>query len=432
MHLHAIVDQYHAPSSRLFAGFTMLLSAATVLFLPLSASAFFSWGGPGPAPPPDELGPYGVGHSAFVAVDTDRGDRALPIQIWYPVDPEDATGTETFYELMNFAGTPLGLTSPVAFDDAPVSDRPFFPLVVFSHGSGSINIQSAALMEALASHGFVVASANHVGNTTFDGPDDLPYEDSITDRPKDVSFVIDTMLERNFDPADPLFASINPFSIGVTGHSFGGYTALAMAAGFSGSTFGPVAPDRRVRAVLPVSGVQSAFSDAELEAVRVPVMVLGGTNDTVVPIDPNSIRPFETVGSKSVYRIDIEGPTHSHFANICDIADVILGLGLPVELWPAIGAGALVDPYLETCVPPAYPLSEATRLQSLYTVAFFKRHVAWDLRYATYLKASYADENEPDVSFWKGHPHCGLGFEVVLILPPILWLRDRRRRTARA
>ncbi|MCP5056786.1 MAG: hypothetical protein GY937_08700 [bacterium] len=430
MYLHLIAGQHAAPSTNVFSRFTMLFCVVAALVLPLSASAFSRGGDRGPAPAPDELGPYGVGHSAFVAVDSDRGDRALPVEIWYPVDPEDAGGPQTFYELMNLGGLSLGLTSSVAFDDAPVSDHSFFPLVVFSHGSGSINIQSAALMEALASHGFVVASPNHVGNTTFDGPDDLPYEDTITDRPKDVSFVIDTMLDRSFDPADPIFFSINPFAIGVTGHSFGGYTALAMAAGFSGTTFGPVAPDERVRAVLPVSGVQSAFSDAELEAVKVPVMVLGGTNDTVVPIDPNSIRPYNTVGSKFAYRADIDGPTHSHFANICDIADVILGLGLPIEAWPAIGAGALVDPYLETCVPPAYPLSEATRIQNLYTVSFFKRHVAWDLRYAEYLTADYAAANEPDVFFLNRGLRCGLGSEVALILPPILWLRGRRRRAA--
>ena len=37
-------------------------------------------------------------------MDSDRGDRALPVEIWYPVDPEDAGGTQTFYELLNFGG----------------------------------------------------------------------------------------------------------------------------------------------------------------------------------------------------------------------------------------------------------------------------------------------------------------------------------------
>ena len=57
MHLQAFFGRHHALSSKLIARFAMLLSTATALFLPLSASAFFDWGEPAPAP--DELGPYG-------------------------------------------------------------------------------------------------------------------------------------------------------------------------------------------------------------------------------------------------------------------------------------------------------------------------------------------------------------------------------------
>ena len=384
----------------------------------------------GPTPDPGSTGPWAVGHSSFVAVDESRGDRTLGVEIWYPVDAEDAVGEATYYELLTVAGSSFGLTSEVAIEDAEISRLPFRPLIVFSHGSGSINIQSAVLMETLASHGFIAASPNHTGNSIFDGPDDLPYEDVATDRPKDISFVIDLLLDRSRDPGDAIHLSINPFAIGVTGHSFGGYTALAMAAGYAGSAFGPVPPDPRVRAILPVSGVTGFFSDEELEAVETPLLLLGGTLDTSVPIDPNSTRPFELVSSRAVYRADIIGATHSHFANICDIADVILGLGIPIEMWPLIGAGTLIEPYLETCVPPAFPLEEANRLQNLYTVSFFRKHLLFDQRYKRFLTEAYAENNEPDVVFFNGARGCGLGFELVLILPAVIWLRGRRARSA--
>ena len=377
-------------------------------------------------PDPGTTGPWAVGHTSFIAVDESRGDRTMGVEVWYPVDPEDAVGELTYYELLNVAGISLGLTSEVAIEGAPLSSLPFRPLVVFSHGSGSINIQSAVLMETLASHGFFVASPNHTGNTIFDGPDDLPFEDVATDRPKDISFVIDLLLERSRDSGDAFHLAINPFAIGVTGHSFGGYTALAVAAGYEGSAFGPVPRDKRVRAIVPVSGVASFFSDEELEGIRIPMLLLGGTLDTSVPIDPNATRPFELAESKAVFRTDIIGATHSHFANICDIANVLLGLNIPIELWPAIGAEALVEPYLETCVPPAFSLDEANRLQNLYTVAFFRKYLVWDMRYREFLTEKYAEENEPNVVFFADKVGCGLGFELVLLLPPILWLRSRR------
>ena len=382
-------------------------------------------------PDPGTTGPWAVGHTTVVAVDGARGDRALPVDLWYPVDPENAAGDPTFYELI-FVLAPQGITSKVAIEDAPITVRPHLPLVLFSHGSGGINIQSIPLMETLASHGFFVAAPTHVGNSFRDVAGvDLPYEDVLTDRPKDLSFLIDYLLARSDDPGDPFFESISPLSIGVTGHSLGGFTTLAMATGYGASAFGPVPPDPRVRAILPVSGVQSPFSDAELASIQIPMLLLGGTLDTSVPVVPNSTRPFDLSDATFVYRADILGATHTHFANICDIGRVLLKLSIPISQWPRFGAGALVAPYNQTCVPPALPIAQAVRLQNLYTVSFFSRHLQGNKFYSPFLTEEYAVANEPGVTFFNGSDPvrpggCGLGAELVLLLPLLSLAANRQ------
>src|SRR5690606_3932098 len=92
-------------------------------------------------------------------------------------------------------------------------------------------------------------------------------------RPRDVSFVIDQMLARSADPQDPLHERIRPFLIGVAGHSFGGYTALAIAGGFE--TLG-LPPDPRVAAIAAIAPGSGFFSDADLASIQVPPFLLSG------------------------------------------------------------------------------------------------------------------------------------------------------------
>lgn len=347
-------------------------------------------------PHPQDAGPYAVGHQTVLLVDPTRHDRAMPTDIWYPAPPGSTAEPKSFYRLQG----PIGIPSKVAVDGLPVATVEGRPLVVFSHGSGSITVQSKVLCETLASHGFFVIAPSHTGNTQLDliaGNAD-PLLVVATNRPLDVSFAIDHMLARNSDPADPFFGTMDAQRIGVSGHSFGGFTAVAMAGGYA-----DVPPDTRVKAIVSVSGATRLLAEEDLVNVTVPTLHLGGTNDDVVPIAPSTWRAFDLISTAPAdhYRVDIIGPGHYHFANICDIGDALIGLGIAKEQWSVIGAEALLRPHDLTCVPPTYPIEEAQRLQNLYTIAFFRRYLLEETEYERFLSPRYARSHEPDVRFFR-------------------------------
>lgn len=352
-------------------------------------------------PDPGALGPYAVGHELFTVADPTRqetrlgvtGPRQLVVDVWYPVDPPQSAGAFAPY---SFQVLGLGFVSQVAREGAPPIPNVARPLVVFSHGNGGIAVQSTNLCETLASHGFVVAAPNHTGNTAGDAFFTRmdPFSVSAYNRPRDVSVVIDRMIARSRTPGDRLYRIVNPYQIGVTGHSFGGFTSLAVAGGYE--TF---APDPRVRAIMPIAPAADLLPDAQLAAIRVPVMVLGGTLDTTTPLEPNSRLAFELPSSRRVYRADVIGADHSHFASVCKLADVLFAYNAPVSFVRAVVPG-----YLETCGPGVLPIEVAERIQNLYAVSFFRRHLTQDTRYEVFLTEAWAQIMEPDVEFQRRSP----------------------------
>jgi len=388
----------------------------------------------GSPPAPDRPGLFEVGHTVFSITDAARDDRTLEVQLFYPADPGSGGGEHSYYLTMDIGVAVVGATSEIAYDDIPASGQGPFPLIVFSHGATSLNIQSVRLLEMLASHGFVVAAPNHTGDTTLDMMQgtQLAQEEIARHRPADVGFMIDEMIERGRTADDALEGRVDAERIGVTGHSFGGFTTLVSASGIARDEM-VVEPDPRPGAFMPISVAGSEeIDDERLAAVTRPFLFLGGTADQMTPIDPETTRPWELLGSPERYRVDVTGATHTHFANVCEVGDALIEAGLEQETWPSIGAEQLVDLYDRTCTGDALPLATAQRIQNLYAVSFFRRHLAGDMRYATFLTEAYAAASEPEVAFFTTVPApgggdgkgCGIGFELLALLP---LLAARRR-----
>jgi predicted dienelactone hydrolase len=395
------VDRQRRLPSLLYIGepplMTRILTQTILLCFVLSFSACSS----GPSLPeytPDALGADQVGYLTFEAVDASRNDRSLVIDVWYPADRASTTGASAAtYPLSAI----FGMESDVALDQVAVR-QDSLALLIFSHGYGGINRQSIALMEALASHGFIVAAPEHTGNAQNSFTD--TFDAAASNRVPDLSFVIDTMLNRGEDADDIFYNRIDPELIGALGHSFGGMTVIGSATGWAGAEADP-----RVKVIAPMSAVidreiqedereseNGGFSAEQLGKITIPTMLVGGTEDISVPIENNDIAFSQITQAPTLYKVAISGANHTHFTNVCDIGDFLIETGFAKENWENMGAGDLIDPYNATCTEEAFPMAEFNRLLNIFVVSFFKLELMGDEAFQSYLGAEFAS-GEPAV-----------------------------------
>jgi predicted dienelactone hydrolase len=265
------------------------------------------------------------------------------------------------------------------------------PLVVFSHELGAVRWQSLELVEALASHGYVVAAVDHPGTTlgTPLGFADLagpiaPVDAQLVARARDVTALIDAIGAGDVAPVLPA-GRVRTGDVAVVGHSLGALTALLSA---SGTTRGgqTVAADERVAALVGLAPLTEAgrplITDAELAAIDQPTLLIAGTADVRTPIDPNVTRPVSLLAGDRVHRVDLTGAGHDVFADAFPGLDLALLLGLARgaldgRSGPVPGPGATpaarsaVDPHLAG----PFPSDAATRAYTQQVVAGFLAEV---------------------------------------------------------
>jgi predicted dienelactone hydrolase len=260
--------------------------------------------------------------------------------------------------------------------DAPVAPGPF-PLVVYSHGNGGLRYVSAFVTEHLASHGFIVVAPDHVGNTAIDafaGTSEDRAQVSL-DRPVDVSETISAALagETGFEDTAP---QTDPESIGVIGHSFGGFTALALAGGFGGEP-----SDQRVDAVVGLAAATTGLDDEALSSIEVPTLLEWATDDQTVEVATNAPRPDELISARPYVRADIQGAEHQSFTDVCSYQDILAEL--PEA--PATIVDAVDDYASEGCEEDQLDIDEAHRIILRLTTAFLLEQLWGDDTYVPLL-----------------------------------------------
>jgi predicted dienelactone hydrolase len=254
--------------------------------------------------PPDAGAPlepqhHAVGRTVSLLVDEERDGRALGIDCWYPAAP--GSQPKSFYEIL----PGVGFTSS-ALADPPAAPGPH-PLVIWSHGRSGTRMVYGMVCEGLASRGYVVVSPDHPGDTLADwllgtAVDDATNE---TQRVDDVRFLLDAAL--GVRPGLDLAADLDTSRIAVAGHSYGGFTALALA--------GAELPDPRVRAVAGLQSLTRTLSRKTLARIDVPTMLIVGMQDKTTPPEVDADRAFEALGN-TARRVDFEHAAHQACSDV--------------------------------------------------------------------------------------------------------------------
>lgn len=319
-------------------------------FAPASADA---------APDPAAFGPYPVGVRTETFIDTLRVDeetgqpRKLVTEIWYPAVEAAREGPFQSYQLYDRVPedlreglTPedLGTLQTQAVRDAPPrQDGVTFPVVIFSHGKGGLREQSTYFTVYLASHGYVVASPDHQGDTTVDLLRELVesgdmQEDTVleamADRPDDVIALLD-LLRDTLPGDDPLRALLDFERVGCTGHSFGAFTSLVAAT-----------LDSRIDAVVaqtPTSQeVVQLQSSVVMEEMPRPVLVQSAGLDRTLPEDTNAESLVEHLPAGNTWWLSLDTAGHFTYSDLCvlDVEAIDAALEIDASNTLTDGCGA--------------------------------------------------------------------------------------------
>ncbi|MCW5892945.1 MAG: hypothetical protein KIT14_20720 [bacterium] len=263
--------------------------------------------------PTADFGPYAVGIRTLALTDPARtnargtGPRPVTVEVYYPSTEAAVAGVPR--DVAEVLGIPVVVT-PAYRDVARASGR--FPLVLFSHGNGGIRIQSFFFAAHLASHGYVVVSPDHHGNTFTDALAGIVDPDVANNRPRDMSFLIDRFLAFDADPQSPFAGAIDGTRIGASGHSFGGFTSLRLAGA------DPLR-DVRVKAIFPQAPA-APFPPEFYAGMTVPVMIVGGSIDETTPFPSQQKAPYALIpsGAAIVALAELRNAGHFTFSDFCE------------------------------------------------------------------------------------------------------------------
>jgi len=234
--------------------------------------------------------------------DTARANRVVPYKIYHPVNAQGAR-----------------------------------PIVIFSHGLGGNREGAEYLLRFLAENGYVTVAVQHPGSDTpavfgelernggaldrVDAADKLKDSTSpqtAAERFRDIPFAIDQLTQMNANDAK-LRGRLDLSRVGMSGHSFGALTTLALSGqAFAGGRYSFADP--RIKASIAYSPSKPRMGDPAraFAAMQVPIFHMTGTADQT-PFDrgapPESRQiPYRSTTTADKFLIVFNGGDHMIFS----------------------------------------------------------------------------------------------------------------------
>ena len=272
------------------------------------------------------------------------------------------------------------------------------PAIVIYPGLISNREPLLYLAEHLASYGFAVvltvspnSSAEQLDKLIIGVASEIAPPESFIERPNDITAVL------NYLEKSPQASSINWKSVGMIGHSFGGYAALALvsdaqiqfgdlrqvcqgkykwnaslllqcvALGLPNQTY--KLGDPRIMAAIAVNPVTShVLGKAALSKITVPIAIVGSSDDTFAPVVSEQIIPFTWLTTPNRYLVLLNRAGHTAVT--------------------AIASNDRLSPEISSVLAGPNPIASQDYLK-LLSVAFFKTHLVQEASYADYLTPAY-------------------------------------------
>ncbi|CAN5915042.1 hypothetical protein BH11MYX3_BH11MYX3_35380 [soil metagenome] len=320
----------------------------------------------------EQPGTHAVGTRRITATDA---TRSYTLQAWYPTSSVTAEVAIESLEAepirTRYAGLLAGVgTCPTRRLDVAVDGEPepgSFPLVVGSHCHACTRLSNASTAMRLASHGFVVVTIDHTGDTLWgmlDGNEASLDAAQLALRVADLQLAIDV--------SSPALVSADRSRVGVFGHSFGAVTAGRLAQ-----------VDDRVQAAAALAAPMEnpLIPGVHVAEIAEPLLFLVAREDNSITEFGNKlIRDNYTAATQDAWKLEIADAGHWSVSDLD---------GLVPTFAKGCGAGTRMD----DGSPFTYLDPELGRtITASYVTAFFRATLDADDGARAYLARGFPDE----------------------------------------